>query len=267
MNTFFKYFLAAILLVCMALPQAFAQSNTYYHMFGVPQANQLNPAFQPSCNGYLAMPFLGPLRFQTESNSIGFGDVFQWNNSLNKYVTFMHPQGDKQAFINALEPVNRFRFQLSSNILSTGWRKEQLYFTLDFTERVMQDIAFPKDLAEFMIYGNLNQENFNFSDLAVNLTYFHQLAIGASYNFDDEMQVGIRAKLLLGGATSNTRSSDIGLKTSIDEWNIASDVKVDASIPYLENLPVDQDGYLDVDSLPIRISTCYSDFLRGYPIC
>jgi len=261
MRIMFKYFLVAGLVACMALPQAFAQSNTYYHMFGVHQANQLNPAFQPNCDGYFALPFLGPLRFEAESNRISFGDIFQWNSSMKKYVTFMHPQGDKQKFMDALKPVNLVRFELASNLLSTGWRKEQMYFTLDFTERVVQGFSFPKYLAEFMLYGNLNKENFNFSDLAENLTYFHELAIGASYNFDDEMQVGLKVKLLLGGATSTTRSSDIGLKTSIDKWNILSDVKVDASIPYLENIPVDGDGYLDVDSL----SNTDFDLLFGFP--
>jgi len=261
MRIIFKYFLATVLAICMALPQSFAQSNTYYHMFGVPQANQLNPAFQPNCDGYFALPLLGPLRFEAESNGIGFGDIFQWNSSMKKYVTFMHPQGDKQKFMDALKPVNLVRLELASNILSTGWRKEQMYFTLDFTERVVQGFSFPKDLAEFMIYGNLNKENFNFSDMAENLTYFHELAIGASYNFDDEMQVGIKAKLLLGGATFTTRSSDIGLKTSIDEWNVQSDVKVDASIPYLDDIPVDGDGYLDVDSL----SNTDFDLLFGFP--
>ena len=46
-----KYFSALCLLVILAWPRASAQfGNTYYHMFGIPQANQLNPAFQPGCD-------------------------------------------------------------------------------------------------------------------------------------------------------------------------------------------------------------------------
>lgn len=245
-----RYTLAACLIAFLALPQAIAQfGNTYYHMFGVPQSNQLNPAFQPGCDGYFGLPVVSALRFEVESNGVSYGDIFSWNSSLQKYVTFMHPQGDKQKFMDALEPVNLIRAELASSLISLGWRKEQLFFTLDFTERIVQGISFPEDLAEFIVYGNKNSANFNFSDLAENLTYFHQLAIGASYNIDDEMQFGIRAKLLLGGANYTTRSSDIYLKTSIDEWDIKSDVMVDASIPYLDDLPVDSEGYLDLDSL------------------
>jgi hypothetical protein len=41
------YFLAASLVALISITELSAQfGNTYYHMFGVPQANQLNPAFQ-----------------------------------------------------------------------------------------------------------------------------------------------------------------------------------------------------------------------------
>jgi hypothetical protein len=245
-----RYTLVLCLTVLLAWPQASAQfGNTYYHMFGVPQSNQLNPAFQPICDGYLGLPFVGPVKFEVESNSLKYGDVFEYNSTLKKNISFMHPEGNKQAFMNALEPVNTIRAEIASNIISVGWRKEQLYFTVDLTERLIESTSFPKDFAEFLVYGNLNKSNFSFSDLAQNLMYFHEFAVGASYNFDDEMQFGVRAKLLLGGANFTTRSSDINLKTSIDEWKIRSDIKVDATLPYLEDLPVDQDGYLDMDSL------------------
>jgi hypothetical protein len=200
MRLLMRFTLAAFLAAFAIWPQADAQyANTYYYMYGVPQANQLNPAFQSGCNGYLGMPFLSPIRFQIESNSITYGDIFQWSSSLNKYITFMHPEGDKQKFLDALKPSNRIRSEAATSFLSAGWRKEEWFFTLDFNERIVEGTSFSKDLAEFLIYGNLHQSNFNFSDLAQNLSYFHQLAIGISYNLDDEMQFGIRAKLLLGG--------------------------------------------------------------------
>jgi hypothetical protein len=230
-------------------------------MFGIPQANQLNPAFQPGCDGYVGLPLLSPMRFEVESSSINYGDIFTWDKNLKKNITFMHPDGDKQKFMNALEPVNLFRIEMASNIISFGWRSNELFFTFDFTERVVQGLSIPEDFAKFLINGNLDQDNFNFSDLGENLNYFHEIALGASYNLDDEMQFGIRAKLLLGGANITTRSSEINMRTSIEEWNVRSEMNIDASIPYLENLPVDDDGYLDVDSM----RNMDSDLLFGFP--
>jgi len=257
-----KYTLATLLVALISWHEATAQyANTYYYMFGIPQANQLNPAFQPGCNGYLGMPFFSPIRFQVESNSITYGDIIQWNSSLNKYVTFMYSQGNKQKFMDALKPSNRIRFEAATSILSTGWRKNEWFFTLDINERFVEGTTFPRDLAEFLIYGNLRQSNFNLSDLSQNVSYFHQFAIGASYNLDDEMQFGIRAKLLFGGSNIVTKNSLMSLKTSIEEWNVQSDFMVNVSIPYLEEVPVDEDGYLDMDSL----ANAALDALFGFP--
>jgi hypothetical protein len=241
--------------------------NTYYHMYGVPQANQLNPAFQPGCEGYLAMPLIGPLRFEVESNSIGYGDIFEWNSATNKYMTFLHPQGNKQKFMDALANLNLIRAEVASNLISFGWRNEEWFFTFDLTERLIEGISFPKDFAEFLVDGNLYKTNFNFSDLAQNFKYFHELGIGVSYNLDDEMQFGVRAKFLMGGANSTTRTSEIYLKTTPDEWRIRSDVMFEATLPYLEDIPLDDEGYVDfdeVDSIGLGELFGFPDGIENY---
>ena len=250
MRLLIKYALAASLVAIMAWPKTSAQYiNTYYHMFGIPQANQLNPSFQPGCNGYFGLPFISSFRFQFVSNSITLGDIFQWDSGLDQNNIFLHPDADREKFLDALRKSNRIRTEIGASILSLGWRSENLFFTLDFTERIMEETSFPEDIMELLIYGNLHQSNFNFSDLAQDISYFHQLAIGLSYNSDDDLQIGIRAKLLLGGTNTTTKNSLMSIKTSIEEWKFNSDVLVNTSIPYLERPPVDNDGYLDLDSL------------------
>lgn len=250
MKLLMQYALAAFTVAIMASPNANAQfANTFYHMYGVPQANQLNPAFQSQCDGYVGMPFFSPFRFQFESSSFTYGDVFEWKDSLNKYITFLHPVGNRQKFLDALEPVNWIRTEFATSILSVGWKKEDWYFTLDFTERFIEGTSFSKDLAEFLVHGNLYAENFSFSDMGINLNLFNQLAIGASYNIEDEIQVGIRAKLLFGIANSTTDNDMMSLRTSLEEWQFSSDITANVSIPYLEDIPIDSAGYLDVHNL------------------
>ena len=239
-------------------------SNTYYYMYMVPQANQLNPAFQPTCRSYIGFPVLSPLRFEVVSNSLHYNDVFTWNSSTGKYITFLHPEGDKQKFLDALKPVNVIRAGASSTLISIGRKEDEYFFTLDFSERMDQHVSFSRDLAEFLINGNQNQSRFNFSDLANNASYYHELALGVSYNFDDEFQLGARAKLLLGTGNVTTRRSDINMKTSIYEWNIKSDILVDASLPYVD-LPVDEEGYLDIDSIRSLSDLDQLDLLLGIP--
>jgi hypothetical protein len=53
----------------------------------------------------------------------------------------------------------------------------------------------------------------------------------------------------------------MSLRTSIEQWKIQSDVTVNTSVPYLENIPVDEDGYLDLDSL----ANTDLDLIFGFP--
>ena len=104
-------------------------SSTFYHMYGIPQANHLNPAFQPQCTGHLGLPILSPLSINFESTGIRYDDVFKYNSGLDQMITFMHPQGDKDAFIASLRDLNIIRFDLGVDPLSIGWKKEKFYFT------------------------------------------------------------------------------------------------------------------------------------------
>ena len=217
---------------------------TQYHMYGIPQANHLNPAFQPDCKFYLGMPILSPLRFSLGMSSIQYGDIFSWNSSLGKYINFMHPLGDKDAFLNTLKPVNNLRIALGTDIISMGWKKEKLFVSMDLAERIETNLSLPKDLFQFLVYGSRNQDRFNFSDLGVDLTYFREFALGVSYKTEESIQFGGRVKALFGITNAKIYPSIMNLTTSIENWDIQSQMNIDMSVPFL-NVQTDADGKLD----------------------
>jgi hypothetical protein len=219
-------------------------SMTQYHMYGIPQANHLNPAFQPDCKFYLGMPILSPLRFSLGMSSIQYGDIFSWNSSLGKYINFMHPLGDKDAFLNTLKPVNNLRIALGTDIISMGWKKEKLFVSMDLAERIETNLSLPKDLFQFLVYGSRNQDRFNFSDLGVDLTYFREFALGVSYKTEESIQFGGRVKALFGITNAKIYPSIMNLTTSIENWDIQSQMNIDMSVPFL-NVQTDADGKLD----------------------
>ena len=219
----FRQFLIILIIVFIAIPSGSAQiSNTFYHMYGIPQSNQLNPAFQPDCNGYIGFPMLSPLSINVESNPLRYEDIFSYDSQLDAMITFLHQNGDKEAFLSALKENNMISTSIGSPPISTGWRKEQFYFTVDLSERVDQNFRFTKDFMEFALNGNKNQDRFNFSETGLDLNYYHELAVGVSYNYEDEFQIGARAKMLFGIADLKTRLSDITLKASQDRWELNS---------------------------------------------
>lgn len=237
----------AWILVTLSFQSSGQVSTTFYHMYGIPQANQLNPAFQPECNGYFGFPMLSPLSINVESNPLSYKDIFSYDSQLDAMITFMHPNADKQSFLNTLKPVNDFNFNIGTNPLSTGWRNGQFYFTLDLTEKIDQNFSYTKDFMEFALYGNKNQERFNFSETGLDLNYYREFAIGVSYNYEDEFQIGARAKVLFGMLNLTTRLTDITMKASDDKWEVNSSMMFDITGPFLY-IPVDSMGYAIWDS-------------------
>lgn len=242
--------IAAILLLTVPGILSAQFSNTQYHMFGVPQANQLNPAFQPTCNIFLGMPILSSLRFDLEL-PVAYSDVFTYNSSLNQFITPLHPLGNKQAFLDAMGKNNAFNFELGIPIFSTGWRKGNMYYTLGITERMDFGFTLPGDMAGFLINGvdANNPDRLDFSGFGPELKYYHEFSMGVSYNNDDEFQVGFRGKILFGLANMKQAQSDINLRTDVEEWSIDSKIQYNVTVPFLDNLPIDNDGTLLIDSL------------------
>ena len=260
----FTFILVLVIIFSISQQTARAQvSTTLYHMYGIPQANQLNPAFQSNCDSYIGFPMLSPLNLSLELNPLRYKDIFSYDQGLNQIITFMHPQGDKEAFLNSLKPVNALNTSIGTNPLSIGWRSKQFYFTIDFTEKIDQNFRFTKDFMEFLLNGNLNQERFNFSETGLDVRYYHELALGVSYNYEDQFQIGARAKVLFGVANVTTRLFDITLKANEDRWDLNSTMMIDMSVPFLSYIPIDSAFFVMLDSIPGVIDSNIPDEING----
>lgn len=233
-------------------------STTLYHMYGIPQANQLNPAFQPNCDAFLGFPMLSPLNISLELNPLRYKDIFSYNQGLDQIITFMHPQGDKDVFLSTLKPINSLNTSIGTNPLSFGWRDKQFYFTIDFTEKIDQNFRFTKDFMEFLLFINQRQDRFNFSETGFDIRYYHELAFGISYDFEDQFQIGARAKVLFGMANLTTRYSDITVRAYEDRWDFNSTTMIDIAAPFL-SIPVDAEGFVIWDSIPGSIDANIPD--------
>jgi len=234
-------------LLFLAAPSFGQIGSTVYHMYGIPQANHLNPAFQPQCKGHLGMPVLSPLNLNLDLVGIKFGDVIKYNSSLDQMITFMHPLGDKDAFMSSLKDINLIGTELRIDPISIGWRQDKYYFTFDWTIRAEQDFRFTRDFMEFAINQNRNQQRFNFGGMGIDVAAFHEWALGFSYQYEDNLSVGVRGKLLFGLADLSTKSTDITLKTEEFEWDVNAANIVQVTAPYLD-IPKDEEGKPILDS-------------------
>jgi len=243
-----KPFIRSTLLLGTALclhMQGTAQiTNSLYFMHGVPQSNRINPANQPNCGLYLGFPMLAPLRMEVTSSSLAWEDFIYPHPTQDSLITFLHPDGDKQAFLDRLNSVNYIISDLGTSLASLGFRTPVGFFSLDVTTRVDGAVYFPRDVARLMLYGAGEGETYQFDGLGVDLSVFEEVSLGWSAGILDNLQVGVRGKMLFGMGNLSTKKSELSLSTSQDLWNIQSDMMLNASLPFAD-LQYDQEGKID----------------------
>jgi hypothetical protein len=221
------------------------ESNTMYFMKGVPQSYQLNPATQPGCTFFLGLPGVSPLQVYAENSAFSLRDIiFPLGDSL---VTFLHPDADKNDFLDNLAPVNTIQSYGSANLFSVGYRKDNLYYTFDLSEKYYTRFTYNDDLFDFLLKGNKRGDHFDFSNTNIDFTSYFEVATGNSRNISDRLKIGSRIKLLFGEANVSTDNKDLSLITN-EDWTIHSDINIRLSIPGL-NIPMNENGEISLDSI------------------
>ncbi len=232
-------------LILGALLQLRAQpSNSLYFMHGVPQFNRVNPARQPACGFYIGMPLLSPLSTELSSSSLAWEDLVYPHPTEDSLITFLHPEGDKQAFLNQLKPLNYVVSDLGTSLFSLGFRTGAGFFTLDVTSRVEGSLYYPGDLARLVLEGADEGETYILNGMGTDLSAFDEIALGWSGAIGDKLQIGVRGKFLFGLGNVYTSNSQLEVTTSEDVWNIESDMEFDVSLPFAE-VVYDADGIIE----------------------
>jgi hypothetical protein len=235
----------SLALVFGAGQQAWAQTqNSLYFMNGIPQTNRVNPARQPQCGFYIGIPILSPLSTQITSDPLVYDDVIYPHPSEDSLITFLHPLGDQEAFLNKLKPLNVVLADTRVSALSFGFGTGAGFFSLDLTVRAEADLNYPGDLARLLLEGADEGGVYNMDGVGPNFSGFDEIAVGWSKAFGNKWQVGIRGKALFGFGNLSFTRSEFEVSTSEDLWNIQSDMELYASLPFAE-VVYDEDGKIE----------------------
>ncbi len=218
--------------------------NSLYFMRGVPQSNRINPARQPECGFYFGIPAISPLSFEISSNSLAYKDLIYPHPTEDSLITFLHPLGDQQAFLNQLKPLNYVITDLGASLLSVGVRTGIGFFSLDVTTRLDGDIYYPGDLARLVLEGAGEGETYTLDGTGVNLSGFDEIALGWSGAIGNKIQIGVRGKMLFGIGNLSTSNSDLSVSTSEELWSIHSNMEYHASLPFAEVI-YDNEGMIE----------------------
>jgi len=219
-------------------------TNTLYFMRGVPQSNRINPAHQPEGGFYLGLPGASPLTSELSSSSISFGDVIFPHPTEDSLITFLHPLADNGDFLQKLKPLNYVISDVGTSLFSLGFRTGAGYFSLDVTSRVEGNIYIPGDLAKLAIEGINEGITYELDGIGADLSGFEEVSLGWSYELGQNIQIGVRGKILFGIGNLTTSKSQLSVTTSEEFWNLRSSILVNASIPFAE-VVYDDEGLVE----------------------
>ncbi len=220
-------------------------TNTLFFMQGVPQSNRVNPAYQPDCKFYIGIPLLSPARTAVSTSSLAWEDIIYHNPmQADSLITFLHPLGNKEAFLNKLKPVNLITSDLGTALISAGFRSKVGYFSLDVSSRWDGNMYIPGDLAQLLVSGARDGEVYKLDGVGADLMAFDEISVGWSGEILDNLTIGARAKVLFGIGNISTKSSGLSLMTSQENWNLQSNMQFNISVPFAE-VAYDDEGNIE----------------------
>jgi len=235
--------------------------NSLFFMPGVPQAHRINPATQPGAGFYLGFPALSPLRLQFTSSALSANDLLIPNAANDGFITPLHPDADKDAFLNNFKDVNYFMTNVGTSLASVGFRARKSYISFDIITRVENALYYPKGIFELAFNGAADNSEISLEGLGMDMTVFNEFSMGWSRKdfFIKNLDIGIRGKALLGLANIDTKESDFTIQTSQEAWNLNTAFAISAAAPPivqfntdLEDEPVSvNDALLDLDNLSL----------------
>ncbi|MCD4746791.1 MAG: DUF5723 family protein [Bacteroidales bacterium] len=202
-------------------------------------ANILNPSFTPPYNFYISIPIFS-------SVYMGFENAFTFNELTSKraddslYI-------DRNKLISKLKPNNYFSFEMFNELIGGGFKIKKNYFHLSISKIYTNKFIFTDNFISFLLYGNGNEQflgkNIQFNDTKLNMTLYHEFALGMSHEFNEKFHLGLKVKYLNGFFNVWTKKSYFNIYTDTTT-NYALTTKSDILL-YTSSTISDFDNMID----------------------
>lgn len=146
--------------------------------------------------------------------------------------------------ISKMEASNTLREDLDIETVGIGFNIGRLGLSLGHRMRFNALLDYPKTLAQLIWEGNAQfiGQTVGFGP-SVELTAYHEVALGASFRISDKVQIGGRAKFLSGSNNLQTERSNLQLTTRDDIYQL----DMDADFRVNSAGALNYDGLRDVD--------------------
>lgn len=225
--------LVVTVILTLTVVYSFAQPNQMFgYLTRVPQSTYLNPSSSPDFKWYIGSPGLSAFQFNVSNNLFSLRNVFKVDSYDSVTVDF-------NQFVDNLRKRNYLEMQLQEEVLAFGFKAKKNYFTFSLTEKAHVLFNYPKDLLAFFVKGNGHEDNVgktaNFSNLGLDMLYYHELALGYSRELADNVRMGGRLKVLMGVANIDVKKTDLTITTApeqdLHDLTIQSELEINSNLP------------------------------------
>lgn len=220
-----------LMFVAVLTSSSMAQLSPVDFMRNNPRATFANPATYTVDNGYFDLA-IGGINFGLINSGLKYDKFFKFDG--NGYPTTL----DLDKGIASLQNVNYLNTYLNFDIFNCGLRTKHGYFTYTHRLRETESLSFTKDLLQLIAQGNasfLGDSNPANIELSVAARVYQEFDFGYQMALTDHLDIGIRAKFLMGFADVKANALSAKLYTDPDTYTmkLALDpITVRGTFPY-----------------------------------
>jgi hypothetical protein len=176
--------------------------------------NDLNPALAPT-RGYLALPGMSGIGLNVSSNFLSV-DNFLYKRD-GQTVTALHGSVSADEFLGKLPKLGKLAVDTKVNILGVGFYAKKMFWTFGLNADVSADMSLSTDL--FKALKRLGNGRFDLGNTALRANAYLDAYIGTSFRVHRNVNIGIKAKFLVGIATLDAQFSQLSADVSSDVVN------------------------------------------------
>lgn len=224
-----KSFLAVSMLLVTIASSAQSSSSAYF-LEGYSQRYQLNPAFAPERQVFMAIPALSNIQVDAQS-SIGLANfVYESESYPGMLTTFMSPDIDAKRFLDDMPDVAQINIGLNMDILALGVGGKRGFTTFNLKVRNNEQVNLPKELFRFM-KASMSADDYLIENLNIHSTTYLETSLTHSHKIGDNLHIGVGLKFLEGVAYADMTINEIDIKLHENEWAVKSNGTIKASVP------------------------------------
>ena len=218
------------LIALVGIDSASAQSRNSYFMEGSYFRNDMNPALAPT-RGYLALPAMSGLGINMSQNFLSVDNFFYQRD--NQTVTALHGSVTADEFFGKLPTQGKLALDTKINVIGLGFYAKKMFWTFGVNTNISADMAMSMDA--FKALKTLGNGTYDLGDTAFEANAYMDAYLGTSFRVHENVNVGIKAKFLVGVATAEAQFSELYANVNPDAVNASMNGTFRANGIFIDN--------------------------------